>query len=172
MKVQALLCGGAGGFTHYKFIEKTSTIGEGLITAALWGPETDFRGARAYYDNYIERFQSPPDYHGAEAYSAVLVAAEALGNANDLQAENIRGALANIDMETPFGPVRFAALDNYERQNWIAPLVFQIIDDRFQCIWPSRLATRAFTPPPYWRAAQNDPAAAAPVNASVAGPKP
>jgi branched-chain amino acid transport system substrate-binding protein len=162
MKAPALLCGGAGGFTHYKFIEKANATGEGLITAALWGPETDFRGARAYYDDYLERFQRPPDYHGAEAYSAVLVAAEALGSARDLQAENIRAALENIAMETPFGPVKFARRDTYERQNWIEPLVFQIIDDRFQCIWPSRLAIGAFTPPAYWRAAQNDPAVAAP----------
>jgi branched-chain amino acid transport system substrate-binding protein len=172
MDTKALLCGGAGGFTHYKFIEKTGANGEGLVTAALWGPETEFRGARAYFDDYVERFQNPPDYHGAEAYSAVLVAAEALGKARDLQPENIRAALANIAMETPFGPVRFAAQDNYERQNWIEPLVFQIIEDRFQCIWPSRLARQAFTPPPYWRAVRTASPPAEPANLSMSAPKP
>ena len=151
MKAGALLCGGAGGFTHYKFIEKSAATGEGLITAALWGPETDFRGARAYYDDYIERYHKPPDYHGAEAYSAVLVAAAALGQARDLEQESIRSALEAIAVETPFGPVRFGRHDTYERQNWIDPLVFQIIDAEFRCIWPDRMATRRFTPPAYWR---------------------
>ncbi len=151
LKAGALLCGGAGGFTHYKFIEKTAAAGEGLITAALWGPETDFRGARAYYDAYMERFQKPPDYHGAEAYSAVLVAAAALRQARDLKPESIRAALEAIDMETPFGPVQFVQHDKYERQNWIDPLVFQISNAQFQCIWPDRLATQPFTPPVYWR---------------------
>ena len=148
---RALLCGGAGGFTHYKFIEKTDINAEGLITAALWGPETNFAGARAYYDDYVARFQTPPDYHGVEAYSAVLVAAKAIETARDLQPESIRAALAGIDMETPFGPVRFTPQDGYERQNWIEPLVFQITDERFTCIWPDRLATQPFDPPDYWR---------------------
>lgn len=152
MTPQALLCGGAGGFTHYKFIAKTATNGEGLVTAALWGPETNFSGARAYYDDFVERFQTPPDYHGAEAYSAILVAAAAIETARDLQPENIRAALAALDTETPFGPVRFASQDGYERQNWIEPLVFQISGERFVSIWPRRLATQPFRPPVYWRA--------------------
>lgn len=152
MTPQALLCGGAGGFTHYKFIAKTATNGEGLVTAALWGPETNFSGARAYYDDFVERFQTPPDYHGAEAYSAILVAAAAIETARDLQPENIRAALAALDTETPFGPVRFASQDGYERQNWIEPLVFQISGERFVSIWPRRLATQPFRPPGYWRA--------------------
>ncbi len=151
MAAGALLCGGAGGFTHYKFVEKSAANGEGLITAALWAPETDFPGARAYYEEYIERFGNPPDYHGAEAYSAVLVAAAALRQARDLRPESIRTALEEIDMETPFGPVRFDRQGAYERQNWLDPLVFQVVDAAFQCIWPDRLATQAFTPPVYWR---------------------
>ncbi len=147
----ALLCGGAGGFTHFKFIEKSAVNGDGLITAALWGPETDFAGARAYYDDYIERFGNPPDYHGAEAYSAIMVAAAALRRARDLQPESIRAALDELDMETPFAPVRFDRQGKYERQNWLDPLVFQVIDAGFQCIWPDRLATQQFSPPVYWR---------------------
>ncbi len=152
MQLPALLCGGAGGFTHYKFIETAADTGNGLVTAALWGPETDFAGARAYYDAYVARFHHPPDYHGVEAYSAVLVAAEALKKARNHQPESIRTALARIEMETPFGPVQFDSDETFERQNWIDPLVFQIVDGQFRCIWPEPLATRSFAPPAYWRA--------------------
>ena len=148
---KALLCGGAGGFTHYKFIEQADATGEGLVTAALWGPETDFAGARAYYDAYMARFDNPPDYHGAEAYSAVLVAAEALKNARNHEPASIRTALGRIEMETPFGAVQFDSDETFERQNWIDTLVFQIADNQFRCIWPELLATRPFTPPAYWR---------------------
>jgi branched-chain amino acid transport system substrate-binding protein len=151
MGLKALLCGGAGGFTHYKFIENTRAAGDGLVTAALWGPETDFDGARAYYAHYIERFRNPPDYHGVEAYSAVLVAAAALKNARDLKPESIRAALEDLAVETPFGPVRFTRQETYERQNWIDTLVFQITGSRFRCIWPERLATGPFIPPADWR---------------------
>ena len=151
MPSNALLCGGAGGFTHYKFIEKAGAAGDGLVTAALWGPETDFAGARAYHEAYMARFGNPPDYHGVEAYSAVLVAAEALKKARDHQPESIRTALGRIAMETPFGPVQFDSDGTFERQNWIDTLVFQIRENQFRCIWPEPLATRSFTPPAYWR---------------------
>lgn len=38
MPSKALLCGASGGFTHYKFIEKTNASGDGLVTAAPLGP--------------------------------------------------------------------------------------------------------------------------------------
>ncbi len=151
MPSKALLCGGAGGFTHYKFIEQADAAGDGLVTAALWGPETDFAGARAYHEAYMARFDNPPDYHGVEAYSAVLVAAEALKKARDHQPASIRTALGRIEMETPFGPVQFDNDGTFERQNWIATLVFQISGNQFRCIWPEPLATGQFTPPAYWR---------------------
>ncbi len=151
MKFHALLCGGAGGFTHYKFIEMAKTSGDRLVTAALWAPETGFRGAEAYYRTYMQKFGTTPDYHGAEAYTAVLVAAEALRNAEGLAPEQIRAALDRIDMETPFGPVRFTAYGNYQRQNQADTLVLQITGGHFATIWPESLSEQRFQPPLYWQ---------------------
>ena len=151
MKLPSLLCGGAGGFTHYKFIEMAAESGNRLVTAALWAPETEFRGAQAYYREYIKKHAQAPDYHGAEAYAAVLVAAEALQTAEELTSDHIRSALDRIDMETPFGRVRFTAYEGYERQNQVDTLVLQVIDGRFDCIWPESLSVNRFQPPRYWR---------------------
>ena len=152
MKFSALLCGGAGGFTHYKFIEMAKGAGDRVVTAALWAPETGFRGAEAYYRAYMEKFSKTPDYHGAEAYAAVLVAAEALRKADGFEPEKIRAALDQIDLETPFGRIRFAAYNGYERQNQADTLVLQISDGHFGCIWPESLASEKFLPPLYWKA--------------------
>jgi branched-chain amino acid transport system substrate-binding protein len=152
MKLKALLCGGAGGFTHYKFIEKAADSGNRLVTAALWAPETGFRGAEAYYRDYLKKYAKAPDYHGAEAYAAVLVATEALKTAEDFTSQAIRAALDRIDMQTPFGRVRFTSYDDHERQNQIDTLVLQVIDGHFDCIWPETLSTNRFQPPLYWRA--------------------
>jgi branched-chain amino acid transport system substrate-binding protein len=151
MKFSALLCGGAGGFTHYKFIEMAGDAGDRLVTAALWAPETGFAGADAYYRTYLETFSTTPDYHGAEAYVAVLVAARALDAAEGFKPAQIRASLDRVDMETPFGKVRFAAYDRYERQNQADTLVLQIVDGHFGCIWPESLSSTRFRPPLYWK---------------------
>ena len=148
---KSLLCGGAGGFTHFKFINRAGAAADGLITAALWAPETGFAGARDYFDQYRERFGNPPDYHGAEAYSGLLVAAAALNESPGDGATGLRQVLGRTDMATPFGPVRFVDFDGYQRQNRIETLVLQITGGQFRCIWPRHLSGGAFSPPGYWR---------------------
>ena len=46
MNIDSLLTGGAGGFTHQKFLDKSGKTSENLITAALWCPQLRYPGAR------------------------------------------------------------------------------------------------------------------------------
>ena len=85
--------------------------------------------------------QRPPDYHGAEAYSAVLVAADALERATALNSEGIRSALEGTDLETPFGPVNFRSYAKYERQNSTPTVVLQIANSKFELVWSESVAT-------------------------------
>jgi branched-chain amino acid transport system substrate-binding protein len=155
-KIKALLCGGAGGFTHQKFLQKVGDVANHLVTATLWTPQADYSGNRAYYDQYLKRFSVAPDYHGAEAYSALLVAADALRRADSFRPASIRAALDATDLRTPFGPVKFAAYGKFERQNRLPTMVLQIIDGKFESIWPLDSATSKFNQPPDWRGAPNN----------------
>ena len=146
MNIDSLLSGGAGGFTHQKFIDKAGEKGEYLITAALWCPQLRYPGATAYYEEYIARYAVPPDYHGAEAYSALLVAADALRRAESLRAEDVRAALATSRLMTPFGPVEFSGYDKFERQNRVPTMVLQVIGGKFECIWPPQHTSARFVP--------------------------
>jgi len=149
--IDALLCGGAGGFTHQKFIAKTGEVADFLLTATLWSPQSGYRGATEYYHQYIKKFSIAPDYHGAEAYSALLVAADAMKRAESFRPENIRQALDNTDLMTIFGPVKFISYGKFERQNRLPTMVLQIQNSHFENIWPIEHATSKFIPPPYWR---------------------
>lgn len=151
MDISALLCGGAGGFTHPKFITMAGEAGDRVLTATLWFEEIPYTGTEAYYDNYVKRTGSEPDYHGAEAYSALLVAADALRKAESLSPGSIRAALDKTDITTPFGPVRFSSYEKFERQNSLPTQVLQVINGNIECVWPRDLATADFVPPPYWR---------------------
>jgi branched-chain amino acid transport system substrate-binding protein len=147
-KINALLCGGAGGFTSQKFISAAGDSANHLLTATLWTACLKYAGTREYYDQYTEKYRTSPDYHGAEAYSALLVAADALKRADSYSPASIRAALDKTDMITPFGPVKFVSYENFERQNNLPTQVLQIINGKFECVWPQELATTHFVAPP------------------------
>ncbi len=151
MKINSLLVGGAGGFTHPDFIAKAGEGANLVLTATLWFPELKYPGIRQYCDEYSNACGMISDYHAAEAYAALLVAADALRRADSLSPQSIRAALDNTDMITPFGPVRFSSFKKYERQNNLPTQVLQVINGRLQCVWPRDLASSTFVPPPDWR---------------------
>ena len=147
VKIDALLCGGAGGFTSQEFIKRAGKAANQLLTATLWSHQLPYHGAKEYYDRFLQMYSYPPDYHGAEAYSALLVAVDALKRAESFSSKSIRAALNKTYMMTPFGPVKFYAYEDFERQNTVRTLVLQIINDKFEVIWPLDVATAGFVPP-------------------------
>ena len=151
-KLNSLLVGGAGGFTSQKFIDNAGDHANHLLTATLWTPSLKYPGTKAYYDQYNKKYASPPDYHGAEAYSALLVVADVLKRADSYRPESIRAALDDTDLITPFGPVKFTSYEKFERQNSLPTQVLQIIDGKFECVWPQEHASSNFIQPSYWRA--------------------
>jgi branched-chain amino acid transport system substrate-binding protein len=150
-KIDSLLCGGAGGFTSQKFITKAGASADLLLTATLWTPQLRYPGTKEYYDQYTQKYASAPDYHGAEAYAALMVAADVLKRADSYSPVSIRAALDQTDMMTPFGPVKFASYEKFERQNSLPTQVLQIKNGKFECVWPQVLATANFTAPPEWK---------------------
>ena len=143
-KLNSLLVGGAGGFTSQKFIDKAGDDANHLLTATLWTPNLKYPGTKEYYDQYAQRYAHAPDYHGAEAFSALMVAADALTRADSFRPASIRAALDKTDTMTPFGPVKFTSYENFDRQNSLPTQVLQIINGKFECVWPRELATADF----------------------------
>ena len=139
--------GGAGGFTSQKFIDTAGNNANHLLTATLWTPSLQYAGTKEYYDLYTKNYGNPPDYHGAEAYSALLVAADVLKRADSYAPEGIRRALDETDLITPFGPVKFISYEKFERQNSLPTQVLQIINGKFETIWPPDMASTHFVSP-------------------------
>ncbi len=146
--IKSMLCGGAGGFTHQQFIKQAGKDANHVFTATLWFHNVPYPGAKEYFKRYVDRYSADPDYHGAEAYSALLVAADTLERAPFISPATIRAALNKTYMTTPFGPVKFYSYYDFERQNSVRTQVLQVIDGKFQCVWPPDLATAKFILPP------------------------
>jgi branched-chain amino acid transport system substrate-binding protein len=124
---------------------------EHLLTATLWTHELTYPETRAFYDAYVEQHGAPPDYHGAEAYSALMVAADALGRAKSFTPAEIRTALGETALRTALGPVAFSSFGKFERQNRYDTMVLQVLDGEFRCVWPETLATHPLVFPDGWR---------------------
>lgn len=147
LNIPSMLCGGAGGFTQEAFVKRAAGAASDMITATLWSRCSGYPGTEDYYQQYLSRYAHEPDYHGVEAYSALLVAADALRRAGSLSSRSIRTALGDTYLMTPFGPVKFYSYDNFERQNTVRTIVLQVVDGRFTCIWPPDIAEGKFMYP-------------------------
>jgi len=147
LKINSLLIGGAGGFTSPRFIDMAGGAADNLLTATLWTRQLPYPGTQDYYDNYFRTYSTDPDYHGAEAYSVLRVAADVLRRAESMSPDDIRKALDKTDMQTAFGPVKFKSYGNFDRQNVLPTMVLQALNDNYECVWPGSVATAKFSPP-------------------------
>lgn len=124
---------------------------EYLFSPALWSPHLPYPGAKDYYDKFVERFNSTPGYHGAEAYAAMHVIADALRRARSLTPKDVRDALSKTDIMTVFGPVKFISYGKKAQQNLLTTLLVQRIGRRLEVVWPEAIATKRYVcPVPKW----------------------
>ena len=136
--------GAAAGFTLPEFRKLAGDAAENVYSATLWTPHVLYPGAREYYSNYMKRFGSETEYHGAEAYASTYVVADALKRATELTPKGVREALAKTSMMTAFGPVKFISYSRKTQQNSLPTYLVQWQKGVLETVWPQIVATKAF----------------------------
>jgi len=146
-----MFVGGAAGFTLPEFYKRTGSASEFVYSATLWTPSVSYPGAKKYYDDFMARFGTPTEYHGAEAYAATYVIADTLKRAKSMSREDIRAALAATDMMTAFGPVKFVSYGKKTQQNKLPTFLVQWLDGKLETVWPKAVSTKSYVyPAPKW----------------------
>lgn len=146
-----LFAGGAGGFVLPEFIANAGEASENVVTAALWARTAEFPGASEFAETYKARYGGYPTYHAAEAYACIYVIDDALRRAASTDPERLRVALADTELVTVFGPVRFEKFGKYLNQNRGSTIVLQILGGRHEVVWPPECATNEYVfPDPAW----------------------
>ncbi len=147
-----LFSGGAAGFAIPEFIDGAKDAAEYVVSATLWTPQLKYPGAKEFAAKYKAKYGDYPSYHGASAYAAIYVMADALGRAKNWTQDGIRDALKATDLKTAFGPVKFEDRDGYQNQNFTETLAIQVIKGEFQTIWPKSHASAQYAfPVPSWK---------------------
>ena len=146
-----LFVGGAAGFTLPEFQKNTGKASEYVYSATLWTPSVPYPGAQAYYDNFVAKYGTPTEYHGAEAYAAMYVIADALKRAKALTPDGVRDALTTTNLKTVFGPVKFISYGKKTQQNKLPTFLVQWMDGKLETVWPEKVATKKYVyPSPKW----------------------
>ncbi len=146
-----LFLGSGAGFTSPQFQKNAGDASEYVFSAARWTPCVPYPGAKSYYAKFLARYNSLTEYHGAQAYAAMYVIADALKRSESLTPKDVRDALAETDMMTAFGPVRFVSYGRKARQNKIPTFLAQWINGSLETVWPTEVATvKHVYPVPKW----------------------
>ena len=147
-----LYAGGAAGFAIPEFIKGAQDAAEYVVSATLWTPQLKYPGAREFADKYKAKYNDYPSYHGASAYAALFVTADALNRAKDWTADGIRDALKATNLKTAYGPVKFEDKEGYQNQNFHETFAIQVQKGEFETVWPKSQASKPYVyPVPSWR---------------------
>lgn len=146
-----LFVGGAAGFTLPEFHKNVGEASEYVYSATLWVPSVPYPGAREYFDKFVAKYGTPTEYHGAEAYAAMYVIADVLKRAKSFTPQDVRDALAETDMMTVFGPVKFVSYGKKAQQNRLPTFLVQWLNGKLETVWPQEVATAKYVYPiPKW----------------------
>jgi len=147
-----LYAGGAAGFAIPEFIKGAQDAAEYVISATLWTPQLNYPGAKEFADKYKAKHGDYPSYHGASAYAAMYVTADALIRAKSWTTDGIRDALKATNLKTAYGPVKFEDREGYQNQNFHETLAIQVQKGEFETVWPKSHASKPYIyPVPSWK---------------------
>ena len=146
-----MFVGGGAGFTLPEFAKSAGDAANGVFSATLWVETLPFPGAKEYFNKFQKKYGSETEYHGAEAYAAMYVVADALTRAKSITPKDVRDALATTDMKTAFGPVKFVSYGKKTQQNNLDTYMVQWQNGVLEAVWPTSVATKKYIyPTPPW----------------------
>jgi branched-chain amino acid transport system substrate-binding protein len=136
-----LFVGQGNGFVQTGFAAQAGTASNYMVSTAFWTPFVPHRGAAEFNQKFIDQHEIPPEHHGAEAYTGIMVIADALKRARELTPAAVRDALARTNMTTLLGPIKFVAYNQKSQQNKLPTFLVQWINAKQEIIWPKEFAT-------------------------------
>jgi branched-chain amino acid transport system substrate-binding protein len=138
-----------------EFVNTLGKDANDVLGGAQWSEAVQYKGAPGFYrtaKEYAEAFDKMyhkrPDYHNAESTAACLAFQYALQKAGTLDREKVRDALANLDVITFFGLLKF----DPRGINMYKPFVVnQIQSGKLVTVWPLTIANAKLKyPAPPW----------------------
>jgi len=122
---------GGNGFNSPAFIKNAGPAAEGVLVGTSWNSASNDQ-ANAAFKEAMQKRGATADQFSAQAYSGVLILAEAVRKAGSKTGrDDVKAALAQVkDLDTPLG--KFSFSDKRDAQH--EPSVQQVKDGKFQIL--------------------------------------
>lgn len=143
-----LFAGGAAGFALPGFIEGAGPATEYVFTATAWTKDVPYPGADELNTRLEAILGRTPSYHAAEAYAAILTAADVLSRAESDSPADVRTALLDTYLpQTPFGDINFEDFAGYKNQAPVPMVAEQVQGGKFVTVYVDKVITSEFAWP-------------------------
>jgi branched-chain amino acid transport system substrate-binding protein len=146
-----LFMGNPSSFALDEFREQAGEDSEFVFSPTIWTPSLPYPGVKEYFNKFFIKYETPTDYHGAQAYATMQIIAAALKEAKTLEPKDVRDALSKINMTTVMGPVKFVSYGRKTQQNRLPTYLVQWLKNGLRTVWPKNIATDSYLyPTPPW----------------------
>ncbi|HBV89195.1 amino acid ABC transporter substrate-binding protein [Desulfosporosinus sp.] len=142
------------GITNPDFSKNLGKDADYTFGAAVWTPDLDlkddlFGSAQDYVKAYKDKYNAIPDYTAAacsatgESFSAALAKIGAKPPLSDQQREELTKTLEQIEVNTFYGPIKFATDGNWYHDNvGLKALVIQMINGEQVIVGPEAMKAK------------------------------
>jgi branched-chain amino acid transport system substrate-binding protein len=121
--------------------------------ASLTYTDPWFGNPQNYAEMFKKAYNYEPPYQAAESTASVEVFADAIARAGSLDRDKVRDALANTDMMTFYGPVKFDATGKNIAKSMV---MYQVQHEKYVVVAPSKWAeAKPIYPAPTWAARES-----------------
>lgn len=131
------------------FVEELGENSEYAGGSTQWQETMSYEGMyigspQDFFDRYMAKYDMVPTYQSAESAAAGFTLQYALEQAGTIETEAVRQALLDMDIMTFFGAINF---DETGKNVAHAMAAGQILDGKFQIVWPPEAAVEEFVYP-------------------------
>ena len=131
------------------FVGELGENAEYAVGSTQWQETMSYQGMyigtpQEYYDRYVSMYGMDPSYQSAESTAAGFALQYALEQAGTLDTEAVRQELLDMDIMTFYGAINF---DETGKNVAHAMAAGQILDGKFQIVWPPEAAVEEFVYP-------------------------
>jgi len=135
------------GPAYREFTDASGPLADNVSSAAWWHPAVRYKGkdvfgtTEAFDKAWADKYKSEPDYAEASAAAAGAILQLAIEQANSIEPQKVRDALAAMDVETFYGKIKFGPTGQITS---LEPPVFQIQGGKPVVIHPAAIKQGEF----------------------------
>jgi branched-chain amino acid transport system substrate-binding protein len=140
LRIEAPVVTKIAGPAYKEFVDALGKGAENITSAAWWHPAVRYKGADVFGSTenfnklFREKYGREPDYGEASSAVAGAVLQLAIEKAGSTERKAVREALANMNVTTFFGPIKFGPTGQVHT---LQPPVFQIQNGKQVVILPA-----------------------------------